>query len=139
MPDHADLLRRAAAKARETAQAAPRGPYTVETPDPRDYYRQILGPDGDPIAATRQWAGGIGDDTGNPDQTGAHIALWHPGVALAVATWLEDAARAAEENRDGWPEASYQKDPDWYENLFASEFHHPLAVARALLNHPEDT
>lgn len=94
-----DLLRRAAAKIRETANAAPRGPYMID-PTP-GYNRQILADDCDPIGAVRDWSGGLHDGTGSAEQTAAHIILWHPGVALAVAGWLEHEAGMAHdaENR----------------------------------------
>ena len=87
-----DLLRRAATLARETANAAPRGPYTFKsTPG---YHQPIYADDGDVIGTTRPWAGGLHEDTdaGTAEQTGSHITLWHPGVAMAVAAWLEQHA-----------------------------------------------
>lgn len=108
MSDHADLLRRAAKLIRETANAAPRGPYTFKsTPG---YHQPIYADDGDVIGTTRPWAGGLHEDVdvGTAEQTGAHIALWHPGVALVVADWLDC-------------EAQYPP------------FHHALSVARAVL------
>lgn len=89
----AELLRAAAAKVRRIAQGAPRGPYSLGPPG---YHRLLLGGDGDPFGAVRDWSGGIGDGTGTRAQTGAHIALWSPVVALAVAAWLESAAVDAE-------------------------------------------
>ncbi|QVJ03038.1 hypothetical protein KGD82_13470 [Nocardiopsis eucommiae] len=138
MTDHADLLRQAAAKARETANSAPPGPYEID-PGP-GYHRQILGTDGDPIAATRQWPGGLGydgDDTGSAEQTAAHIVLWHPGVALAVAAWLDTVARGIPAFRSaltapGWDEGD---DPG---EVIEQQYRHQLTVARALLNEPKE-
>ena len=105
MEDHTDLLRRAAAKARETAKSAPRGPYTVDTRRTPDGTRILFADDGDAFAVATDWAGGHGHDTGSPEQTGAHIALWHPGVAHHVATMLDCAANTPERDLDGlgWP------------------------------------
>ena len=117
-----DLLRRAATLARETAEAAPRGPYTFKsTPG---YHQPIYADDGDVIGTTRPWAGGLHEDTdvGTAEQTGAHIALWHPGVALAVADWLE-SWDGIDLNPSGPLPADYE---------------HAVNVARALLNEPEE-
>jgi hypothetical protein len=58
-------------------------------------------------------------------QHAAHIASWHPVVALAVANWLEaEAERAAQ--MDGYEATSAYP-------LMLSAYKHPLAVARAYL------
>lgn len=90
----AELLRRAAKLARETAESAPRGPYTLY-PD-FGYHRMLIADDGDPFGTVRDWSGGIADETGSAEQSGAHIVLWHPGVALAVAGLLEERADLAD-------------------------------------------
>lgn len=132
----ADLLRRAATKARDTANAAPRGPWTTTDFDQSGDWWLLAG-DGDAIARTRYWPGGIGDDTGTAEQTAAHIALWHPQVALAVANWLEQ--HAADELHEEMPPneraASGQGcqwciDEDWP----CADRRAALAVAHALLN-----
>lgn len=74
-----DLLRRAATKARETATVASKPPWHLE-----EGRQSIYAEDGTYI--TSPW----GDDT--PDLDMDHIALWHPGVALAVAEWLDQHA-----------------------------------------------
>lgn len=74
----ADLLRRAAAKIRETAQAAEQsggGPWW--TPE------EVVGV----IGVNRDW------DTPDAD----HIALWSPDVAELVARVLDDAVRYIDE------------------------------------------
>lgn len=128
MSDHADLLRRAAKLIRETANAAPRGPYTFKsTPG---YHQPIYADDGDVIGTTRPWAGGLHEDVdvGTAEQTGAHIALWHPGVALAVATWLEDVADLHEPHASAYG-CDWCSDEDWP----CADTRNALAVARALL------
>jgi hypothetical protein len=87
----ADLLRRAATKIRDTAQAATPGPWRYEVGKWRtvvygDVVHPLLG-DRVPQAVG---ASVIGE--GNAD----HIALWHPGVTTLVADMLEDAADNAE-------------------------------------------
>lgn len=72
----ADLLRRAATHARETAKAATAPPWHMEY-GPQSIYAD------DGTYVTSPW----GNDATDPDMN--HIALWHPGVALAVAEWLE--------------------------------------------------
>ena len=90
-----DTLRRAAAKARELADGAPRGRWW---PD--------LSPDFGAIVATAEHpddvdCGGSAiaffaypDDVDRRTYQGGfdaaqHVALWDPAVALAVASWLE--------------------------------------------------
>ena len=93
MSDHAALLRRAVKLIRETAQAATHVSWWAHRKD-------------DELIA-------------EPPEDTAHIALWHPGVALAVAVWLEDTADTAENDEREFVDAN------------------PLAVARAVLG--EDT
>jgi hypothetical protein len=58
-------------------------------------------------------------------QHAAHIASWHPAVALAVADWLDaEAERAAQID-------AYQGTPAY--PLMLDGYRHPLAVARAFL------
>ncbi|WP_435108125.1 hypothetical protein [Nocardiopsis synnemataformans] len=84
-----DLMRRAARRLRVLAAGAPEGPYTVDPNPIRGYNLAILAGDGDPIGATRPWAGGIGDDTGSAEQTAAHLAVWDREAATATAALLE--------------------------------------------------
>lgn len=58
-----------------------------------------------------------------------HIAAWHPGVALAVADWLDDEARKAAQT-DGYEHSSAYP-------LMLSGYRLPLAVARAFLGEAE--
>lgn len=109
MSDHADLLRRAAAKARETATAATEGPWTNLN---RGDHLVHLRDDGE--------FDYVVDEPMSHEGNATHIALWHPGVALAVADLLEDAADMADNAESEFIDA-------------------PLAaIARALLNHPEE-
>lgn len=92
----ADLLREAAALMRERAEAATPGPWEHH----RDHGGRETG-DGELLI------GNIGDSGGGrraadfigkcwgwgPQQpNAAHIASWHPAVALAVADWLDGEA-----------------------------------------------
>lgn len=91
----AELLREAAAKMRERAEAATPGPWeiwegrrdlSIESTVAEDSNGNPL-----PIARTFPWEGA------RPDAE--HIASWHPPVALAVADWMDwMAGRAASGN-----------------------------------------
>lgn len=80
----ADLLRRAAAKIRETAQVATPGPWEATA---------VIHPNNDRVGI-----GYVQSLTGWPahalrSQDVEHIALRHPGIASAVADILEERAR----------------------------------------------
>ncbi|MFC4869310.1 hypothetical protein [Streptomonospora arabica] len=91
--------------ARETADAAPRGPWDITIIPGPEGTNCLVAADGDPIAYVRDWPGGIGDGTGTVDQTGAHMGLWHPAVARAVADWLEQHADAMEADERDYVDA----------------------------------
>lgn len=76
----ADLLRRAAAKLREHAKAASLAPWDSASDG-------LVWPDrtGDPVSGSTEV------------EDADYIALMHPPVALALADWLDSAARDAEE------------------------------------------
>lgn len=76
MSKPSDTLRAAAARIREVAQAATPGPWSHE----HEGGHIVHGPDGT-----------IAEAEYGPD--GAHVALWHPVVAEAVAVWLVSASR----------------------------------------------
>jgi len=84
----AETLRRAASLMRERAEGATPGPWRAEWLDgtaamPVDTWAVTPG-----VAETNRWTrGGI---------NAAHIASWHPAVALAVADWLSDVANRHE-------------------------------------------
>lgn len=71
MSTETDLLHEAAALMRERAEVAAHGPWTTVL----DQVYAVHGP------ATWILSGGIDE--------ARHAASWHPGVALAVADWLE--------------------------------------------------
>lgn len=78
----ADLLREAAAKMRERAQAATPGPWKYPH---RNYPGIVMSQFG------CLWYPGPRGHEGriNNEPDAEHIASWHPAVALAVADWLE--------------------------------------------------
>ncbi|WP_353707643.1 hypothetical protein ABRQ22_17430 [Cellulosimicrobium sp. ES-005] len=86
----ADLLRRAAAKIRETAKAADReapAPWRADppyspSPRPADTY-DVLDHDSFDVA----------NQVSITSPEAEHIALWSPDVAELVADWLDDIAR----------------------------------------------
>ncbi|MBN0040233.1 hypothetical protein JN535_08660 [Cellulosimicrobium cellulans] len=82
----ADLLRRAAAKIRDTAQAATPGPWEQEGSSIAAGEFIIL--DALPDGGTGTWTKQTAD--------AAHVAMWSPLVAELVAQWLDDAARRDE-------------------------------------------
>lgn len=90
----ADLLRRAAAKVREVAEAATPGPWFVDADDDRGVYTAPR-----PTATSEDVLYGPYNHAGND----IHAALWHPGVALAIADWLD--AEADESEVLGSPDA----------------------------------
>lgn len=89
----AELLRRAAAKMRENAQAATPGPWLAD----RVHSGDVLG-----VAVTAPSVStadgsvlGVTDIVVPAD--GHHIASWHPTIAVAVADWLDGDAAFAEQ------------------------------------------
>jgi hypothetical protein len=111
----ADLLRRAAAKLREHAEAATPGPWNA---DPSEIY-------GETIATwVAESLNGNLPDAGEANSR--YIALMHPPVALALADLLDYSAR--------WFEAA-EKDGYEYDEGEALPI---IALARAVLREPED-
>jgi hypothetical protein len=109
MASDSDVLRQAAARMRERAEAATPGPWVGE----------FSGKTGPVVmdAESRNALDHLAQCKHYRAQFDAeHIASWHPAVALAVADWLEREA-------DWWD----QNGADWY----AAE--QALAVARAYL------
>lgn len=78
--------REAARLMRERAEAATPGPWG----DPTEVHYGDFGwyVHGSPAGET--------EDTPRGQNDAAHIASWHPAVALAVAAWLDDVATDAE-------------------------------------------
>lgn len=89
----ATVLREAAAKMRERAEAATPGPWIWNSSMDDDLHADAAGwvghdrtGDGfqEYVCSTANHPDGFGD--------GVHIASWHPAIALAVADWLEAEA-----------------------------------------------
>ncbi len=111
MADDAATMRRAAALMRDRAEAIPHGPW----------HWQALGEHGYPQRVVNEGAYLIAECFTGPDARlveAEYIASMHPGVAAAVADWLDDEAERAE--RPG-ALAHHSLSPG------------PLAVARAYL------
>lgn len=126
MPEpSAELLRRAAAKIRHVANAATYGPWIHNADDDaqvtfpgRSNSRENLHPR---TVASQGFDGGI-----NSPADVDHIAMWHPGVAVLVAAWLEQSAftwDASQEAATG-PMKGVE---------LASWFQHETDVAHAIL------
>lgn len=114
-----DLLREAAAKMRERAEAATPGPWEARH---GGYSWIALYDDEDSIPEGESLPSFEPGGSATPADA-EHIASWHPAVALAVADWLE---RAADEP---WCCDECKFGPDHPENVA----HGALAVARAYL------
>ena len=128
----AEELRTAAKLMRERVQGATAGPWTVR----EEHGRDIADEGWSDVRVVRPGAGvaitylsNVLEGSPHEDNA-AYIASMHPGVALAVADWLEaEADRAAE--IDGFEDsASYP--------LMLAGFRHSLAVARAYLGEPDE-
>ena len=91
----ADLLRRAAAKIRETARGATTGPW--EARDSTDGEPSVFTPDGLEHEVDYLLVGTHGRAQGRRDAE--HIALWSPDVAELVAATLD-------RNYDTWVNAA---------------------------------
>lgn len=97
----AEVLRRAAALMRERAEAATDAGYgwqLADLPGANEVWadRDAAGHDAFMVATTATRLNPNLGVTGHADA--AHIASWHPGVALFAAEWLEQAADWREEN-----------------------------------------
>ena len=84
----AEILREAASKMRERAEAATPGPWHV------DGYFDIRSP-GNWLDASFI----LGEDANPEPGDVKHIASWHPAVALAVADWLDSVAADLDERQ----------------------------------------
>lgn len=77
-------------------------------------------------------------DAETPERA-THIAALHPGVALALADWLDETADQIEHAHKAWAESDYVT--DLYGGADAhteTQFSAVLAVARAYLGTDED-
>lgn len=121
----ADLLRRAAAKLRETAEAATPGPWSV---------------DGDIQAVKAAGGTTIAYDDETEMSDGQFIALMHPPVALALADLLERRALQIADAMRGWArDTSYiDKFLGGVDGLARESFAAEFALASAILREPEE-
>lgn len=94
----ADLLRRAAVKLREHAEAAPSGPWNVQYFGDRGYPQRVSNEAAVLVANTY-------DGPPSPAGSAEYIALMHPPVALAVAKLLLCEVVIAETGGDVHPGA----------------------------------
>lgn len=124
----ADLLRRAAAKLREHANDATRGPWEMD------------GADG------LVWPGCMGDPVSGSDvlANGAFIALMHPPVALALAELLEHQADDLDDDRA--KEHTFERPDNTAFKAIVNghgtvrwDWTAAVALARAVLREPEVT
>lgn len=108
----AQELRAAASKIRDTARNATPGPWTVggqgEVDEIDHYERPILAEvesrdeDDKPfkeivqVAAVTYHTNGFQYPHAEAKAEAEHIALWHPGVAVLIADWLETVAEVDE-------------------------------------------
>jgi hypothetical protein len=113
----ADLLRRAAVKLRETADAASKGSWNN---DGWEIYAGQPGIRADWIGET--CAGDADQDAAN----GNFIALMHPPVALALAEWIEGHAKDLEMAHDVRAQCDSPGD-----------VHQAIIVAREILREPQ--
>lgn len=107
----AEELREAAKRLRERAQWATEGPWSVQEEHGRDIAGdgfsdvRVTGPAG--VVAVTYLTGVI--ETGPHEDNAAYIASMHPGVATAVAGWLDIEAGILEKGlpdpTGGWAEA----------------------------------
>ena len=111
----AETLRKAASLMRERAEAATPGPWQMRYGFPA----YVSGP-GETVT--------INDLSGDMElEDAAHVASWHPAVALAVADWLD---REAAEVRE-WTVEQAGSHPVHYSTGRVDS--HAVAVARAYL------
>jgi hypothetical protein len=110
----ADTIRRAAKVMRGHAEAATKGPWRAVAGRWGDEtFAAVVAPEGDPANA-ETWLMATGRGSICQEADAKHAAFWHPGVAVAVADWL-----------DRFGDLVYCYGP--------AEFDAALAVARAYL------
>lgn len=113
-----DELRTAAAKIRARAEVATPGPWKA---DHKEYPEVIYGGQ-DPwtyVISGSRWGGEASIFDNNDDAY--HIALWHPGIALIIAEWLDAEAAGVESSLSWFPETDPENLVRW-----------PLRIARAI-------
>ena len=125
----ADLLRRAAALMRERAEAA--GSEWNADVEPGDSLHLWV-TDCDPSDPTGETA--MQRLVGGADAPWSeHIASWHPAVALAVADWLDVAARDLWAHGTDCYEADHEPCWECDDDLAAPHVRAAVTVARAYL------
>ena len=136
MPDTpADVLRTAAARVRETARSATRGPWAAE--ESREHGFRVGTSDGQEWVA---WTGAYDDEPDPSRADAAWIALMHPGLAEPLAAWLE-AADLHEpvicEKHEGCKPLGCQRcaEEDWP----CADARRAVAVARIILGTTKET
>ena len=126
----AEVLRRAAAKMRERAEAATPGPWEFR---PRRGFQSVNeNPATIGFLDTAGYFAMLREGTWATENDMGYVASWHPVVALAVADWLRTAAM------DIWahgPLCECGTGCDTCDdNLWEPHARRALAVARAYLN-----
>lgn len=96
----AETLRRAAARIRETAQAATPGPWEARSTGRRGGDHWYVVDDGQAVAHIHA-SDGEDEEQRQPDAE--HIALWHPGTAALVADLLDQEADEVERGEYSTP------------------------------------
>lgn len=127
----AEEIREAARLMRERAEAATGAPWhSVSGTWEGETFAAVIGSDGD-AEKPDTWLMATGRGGKSQEADAIHAATWHPGVALAVADWLDgqagDAADAVPRTGGGW---SYR----WCDSPAGIES--ALKIARAYLGEP---
>ncbi len=86
----AETLREAGRLMRERAQAATPGPWEHKQPEGDWHWVWVAGVP--TYAGVAECQITDGSDLNQEGRDAAHIASWHPAVALAVADWLDEEA-----------------------------------------------
>ncbi len=130
------VLRTAAARVRETARGATRGPWAAE--ESREHGFRVGTSDGQEWVA---WTGAYDDEPDPSRADAAWIALMHPGLAEPLAAWLEETADLHEQNTlPGHaniipPGCQWCADEDWP----CADTRRALAVAHIILGTTKET
>lgn len=126
----AELLRRAATEMRRRAEAAVPGPWPI------DCNNHLALPMAQ-LPFSSPWAQrAIGGPkayalAGPDDATTEHIASWHPGVALAVADWLDEEAAVIDARQSSVDRFISERGDESSVPVYINR--HLLAVANAYL------
>jgi len=125
--NNAETLRKAASLMRERAEAATAGPWSTyaDETDHIVFDQYGIGVQSDASHDVVCYSGQV------YSRDAAHIASWHPAVALAVADWLEVVATRYESMLDTFAPGSRAGAVTAAENV--TGWSEALAVARAYL------